>query len=301
MVRLARLLTTKAAARAFLVLALGVIGVVALATIAGAAEPKPWELGFQPPATPVKDRLSTFHDELLIIIALITAFVLGLLVYVIWRFNHRRNPVPSHTSHNTVIEMLWTVVPVVILIIIAIPSFKLMYYMDRVPNPEMTIKVTGHQWYWSYEYPDQGELTFDSNIIPEDQLKPGQKRLLDVDNPLVVPADTIIRVLVTGTDVIHSWFVPSFGVQEYAIVGRLNESWMKIEHPGTYYGQCNQICGVNHAFMPIKVEALSKEEFQHWLGDAKKKFVRHDDGIGAVRIAAAPDPAEAARPAPTGN
>lgn len=301
MVRLARLLTTKAAARAVLVLALGAIGVLALATIAGAAEPKPWELGFQPPATPVKDRLSIFHDELLIIIALITAFVLGLLVYVMWRFNHRRNPVPSHTSHNTVIEMLWTVVPVVILIIIAIPSFKLMYYMDRVPNPEMTIKVTGHQWYWSYEYPDQGELTFDSNIIPEDQLKPGQKRLLDVDNPLVVPADTIIRVLVTGTDVIHSWFVPSFGVQEYAIVGRLNESWMNIERPGTYYGQCNQICGVNHAFMPIKVEALSKDEFQHWLGDAKKKFARHDDGIGAVRVAAAPDPAEAARPAPTGN
>lgn len=301
MVRLTRLLTTKATARALLMLAFGVIGVLALATIAGAAEPKPWELGFQPPATPVKDRLSAFHDELLIIISLITVFVLGLLVYVMWRFNHRRNPVPSRTSHNTVIEMLWTVVPVVILIIIAIPSFKLMYYMDRVPNPEMTIKVTGHQWYWSYEYPDQGGLTFDSNIIPEDQLKPGQKRLLDVDNPLVVPADTIIRVLVTGTDVIHSWFVPSFGVQEYAIVGRLNESWMKIEHPGIYYGQCNQICGVNHAFMPIKVEALSKDAFQHWLGDAKKKFARHDDGTGAVRVAAVPDPAGAARPAPTGN
>jgi cytochrome c oxidase subunit II len=301
MVRLTRLLTTKATARALLALVLGVIGVLAVAAVAEAAEPKPWELGFQPPATPVKDRLSAFHDELLIIITLITVFVLGLLVYVMWRFNHRRNPVPSRTSHNTVIEMLWTVVPVLILIIIAIPSFKLMYYMDRVPNPEMTIKVTGHQWYWSYEYPDQGGLAFDSNIIPEDQLKPGQKRLLDVDNPLVVPADTIIRVLVTGTDVIHSWFVPSFGVQEYAIVGRLNESWMKIEHPGTYYGQCNQICGLNHAFMPIKVDALSKDAFQQWLGDAKKKFARHDDGTGAVRVAAVPDPAEAARAAPTGN
>jgi cytochrome c oxidase subunit II len=301
MVRLTRLLTTKAMARALLTSALGVIGSLSAATIAGAAEPKPWQLGFQPPATPVKDRLSAFHDELLIIITLITIFVLGLLVYVMWRFNQQRNPVPSRTSHNTVIEMLWTVVPVLILIIIAIPSFKLMYYMDRVPNPEMTIKVTGHQWYWSYEYPDQGGLTFDSNIIPEDQLKPGQKRLLDVDNPLVVPADTIIRVLITGTDVIHSWFVPSFGVQEYAIVGRLNESWMKIEHPGTYYGQCNQICGVNHAFMPIKVEALSKDAFQHWLGDAKKKFARHEDGTGAVRVAAVPDSAEAARVAPTGN
>src|ERR1700756_1541611 len=301
MVRLARLLTRKAAARAFLVLALGVIGVVALATIAGAAEPKPWQLGFQPPATPVKDRLSAFHDELLIIITLITIFVLGLLVYVMWRFNQQRNPVPSRTSHNTVIEMLWTVVPVLILIIIAIPSFKLMYYMDRVPNPEMTIKVTGHQWYWSYEYPDQGGLTFDSNIIPEKELKPDQKRLLDVDNPLVVPADTVIRVLVTGTDVIHSWFIPSFGVQEYAIVGRLNESWMKVEHEGTYYGQCNQICGVNHAFMPIKIEAVSKDSFQRWLVDAKKKFARRDNDTATVRVAAVPDPPDAARAAPAGN
>ena len=301
MVRFTRLLTTKAMARALLTSALGVIGTLAAATIAVAAEPKPWQLGFQPPATPVKDRLSAFHDELLIIITLITIFVLGLLVYVMWRFNQQRNPVPSRTSHNTVIEMLWTVVPVLILISIAIPSFKLMYYMDRVPNPEMTIKVTGHQWYWSYEYPDQGGLAFDSNIIPEDQLKAGQKRLLDVDNPLVVPADTIIRVTVTGTDVIHSWFVPSFGVQEYAIVGRLNESWMKIEHPGTYYGQCNQICGVNHAFMPIKVEAIPKDAFQRWLVDAKAKFARHDDGTGAVHVAAVPDPADAAHSAPIGN
>jgi cytochrome c oxidase subunit 2 len=289
-------------ARAVLVLALAVVGGAAIAAVAGAAEPKPWEIGFQPPATPVKDRLSALHNELLMpIITVITVFVLGLLVYVMWRFNHRRNPVPSRTSHNTVIEMLWTVVPVLILVIIAIPSFKLMYYMDRVPNPEMTIKVTGHQWYWSYEYPDQGGLVFDSNIIPEDQLKPSQKRLLDVDNPLVVPEDTIIRVLVTGTDVIHSWFVPSFGVQEYAIVGRLNESWMKIEHAGTYYGQCNQICGVNHAFMPIKVEAVSKDAFQHWLVDAKKKFARHDNGGEPVRLAAAPAATDAARSGPAGN
>jgi len=301
MVRFTMLLTTKAAARALLTLVLGIIGTTEVATVAVAAEPKPWQLGFQPPATEVMDRLSAFHDVLLIIITLIAAFVLGLLVYVMWRFNQQRNPLPSRTSHNTVIEMLWTVVPVLILISIAIPSFKLMYYMDRVPNPEMTIKVTGHQWYWSYEYPDQGGLVFDSNFIPEDQLKPAQKRLLDVDNPLVVPADTIIRVLVTGTDVIHSWFMPSFGVQEYAIVGRLNESWMKIDHPGTYYGQCNQICGVNHAFMPIKVEAMAKDAFQRWLVDAKKKFARRDDGTGAVRIAAIPDPLGAARPASAGN
>ena len=301
MLRLTKLLRTRAPARALPTLALGVVGTLMAAAGAEAAEPKPWQLGFQPSATEVMDRLSAFHDLLLIIITLIAAFVLGLLVYVMWRFNNQRNPLPSRTSHNTVIEMLWTVVPVLILISIAIPSFKLMYYMDRVPNPEMTIKVTGHQWYWSYEYPDQGGLAFDSNIIPEDQLKAGQKRLLDVDNPLVVPADTIIRVTVTGTDVIHSWFVPSFGVQEYAIVGRLNESWMKIEHPGTYYGQCNQICGVNHAFMPIKVEAIPKDAFQRWLVDAKAKFARHDDGTGAVHVAAVPDPADAAHSAPIGN
>ncbi|MBV8132167.1 MAG: cytochrome c oxidase subunit II [Alphaproteobacteria bacterium] len=302
MVRLTRLLTTKATARALLTLVLGVIGTLALAAMAGAAEPKPWELGFQPPATPVKDRLTAFHDYLLLpIITVIAVFVLVLLGIAMFRFSHRRHPVPTRTSHNTVIEMLWTVVPVLILIIIAIPSFKLMYYMDTVPNPEMTIKVTGHQWYWSYEYPDQGGLAFDSNIIPDDQLKPGQKRLLDVDNPLVVPENTTIRVLVTGTDVIHSWFVPSFGVQEYAIVGRLNESWMKIEHAGTYYGQCNQICGLNHAFMPIEVEAVSKDAFQHWLVDAKKKFARHDDGAGAVRVAAVLDPPDATSLASTGN
>ena len=281
------------------VLALAVIGTAALAALAWADAPQPWQLGMQAPATPVKDRLAAFNDELLVIICLITAFVLGLLLYVMVRFHHRRHPVPTRTSHNTVIEMLWTVVPVLILVIIAIPSFKLMYYMDRVPNPEMTIKVTGHQWYWSYEYPDQDGLTFDSHLIPEADLKPGQKRLLDVDNPLVVPVDTTIRVQVTGTDVIHSWFVPSFGVQEYAIIGRLNESWMKIEHSGVYYGQCNQICGINHAFMPIKVEAVSKDDFQRWLVDAKKKFARRNEPGDRVRVAAGqPD---TARPALAGN
>jgi len=302
MLRLTKLSTTRRApARSLVTVALGAAGALMAAADAGAAEPKPWQFGFQPPATEIMDRLSAFHDVLLIIITLIAAFVLGLLVYVMWRFNQQRNPAPSRTSHNTVIEMLWTVVPVLILVSIAIPSFKLMYFMDRVANPEMTIKVTGHQWYWSYEYPDQGGLTFDSNIVPEDQLKAGQKRLLDVDNPLVVPADTIIRVQVTGTDVIHSWFIPSFGVQEYAIVGRLNESWMKIDHPGTYYGQCNQICGVNHAFMPIKVEAMPKDAFQHWLVDAKKKFARRDDDTGAVRVAAIPDPPDAVGPASAGD
>src|SRR5262245_17495539 len=268
-------LTSKTAGKALMAVALALIGITAVTAVAWAEGPRPWELGMQPPATPVKERLAAFHDELLVIITLITIFVLGLLVFVIVRFHHQRHPVPTRTSHNTIIEMLWTVVPVLILVIIAIPSFKLMYYMDRVPNPDMTIKVTGHQWYWSYEYPDQGDLAFDSNLIPEADLKPGQKRLLDVDNPLVVPVDTTIRVLITGTDVIHSWFVPSFGVQEYAIVGRVNETWMKVEHDGVYYGQCNQICGINHAFMPIKIQAVSKDDFRNWLADAKKKFAHN--------------------------
>jgi cytochrome c oxidase subunit II len=301
MVWLRRLLNKEMAKRAFGVVSLAVIGIFATAAVAWAQAPRPWQLGMQAPATPVKERLSAFHDELLVIIFLITLFVLGLMLYVIVRFHHQRNPVPTRTSHNAVIEMLWTVVPVLILVIIAIPSFKLMYYMDRVPNPDMTIKVTGHQWYWTYEYPDQGGLSFDSNLIPDADLKPGQKRLLDVDNPLVVPVDTVIRVYVTGTDVIHSWFIPSFGVQEYAIVGRLNETWMKVQHSGVYYGECNQICGINHAFMPIKVEAVTKDDFQRWLVDAKKKYAHNGQSGDPARVAAASAVTEAARPAPAGN
>jgi cytochrome c oxidase subunit II len=272
MVRLTRTITRDAAVRAGVILFLALAGVAALAAGAWAAEPRDWELGMQPSATPVHERLAAFHDELLVIISLITVFVLGLLLYVMVRFHHTRNPVPTRTSHNTVIEILWTVIPVLILVVIAIPSFKLIYYMDRVPKAAMTVKVTGHQWYWSYAYPDQGGFEFNSNLISDNELKPGQKRLLDVDNPLVVPANENIRVQVTGTDVIHSWFVPSFGVQEYAIIGRLNESWFRIERPGTYYGECNQICGINHSFMPIKVVALAKPDFEKWLGEAKKKF-----------------------------
>jgi cytochrome c oxidase subunit II len=290
MLRLTNWLTTKRAARVLAVLVL-VIVAAALAGAAWAEAPRPWQIGMQPPATPVKERLNAFHNELLVIIFLIAGFVMALLLYVIVRFNHRRNPVPSHTSHNAVIEIIWTVAPVLILVIIAIPSFKLMYYMDRVPNPDMTIKVTGHQWYWSYQYPDQKELAFDSNLIQDADLKPGEKRLLDVDNPLVVPIHTNIRVLVTSTDVMHSWFVPAFGVQEYAIIGRLNESWFNVERADTYYGECNQLCGLNHAFMPIKIVALSKEDFQRWLAGAQKKFAHNQNGGNQVRIAGLAAPA----------
>jgi cytochrome c oxidase subunit 2 len=186
---------------------------------------------------------------------------------------------------------------VVILVLIAIPSFKLMYYMDRVPDAKMTIKVTGHQWYWQYEYPDQGNFGFNSNLIAEKDLKPGQPRLLEVDNPLVIPVDTTVRVQVAGTDVIHSWFVPSFGVQEYAVVGRLNEAWMHVDKEGTYYGECNQICGVNHAFMPIEIKAVSKSDFDKWLADAKTKFAAApvDEGTTKVAVAAGVAPAAAGR------
>jgi cytochrome c oxidase subunit 2 len=237
-----------------------------------AAEPRNWQLGMQSPVTPVKHAINDLHNLLLIIIFAISAFVLGLLLYVIVRFRASRNPVPTRTAHNTVIEVLWTVVPVLILVIIAIPSFRLMYFMDRVPDAEMTIKVVGNQWFWTYSYPDQGDLSFASNIIQPADLKPGEKRLLDVDNPLVVPVDTNIRVLITGVDVMHSWFIPSFGIQFYAYPGRTNETWMRVESPGTYYGQCNQICGINHAFMPIKVVAVAKPEFEQWLVGAKQKF-----------------------------
>jgi cytochrome c oxidase subunit 2 len=266
---------------------LAVIAAVLAASHARAAgAPRDWELGFRPPATPVMQRLEAFHDYLILpIIFAIATFVLGLLLYVIVRFSARRNPVPSRTTHNTVIEMTWTIVPVLILVIIAIPSFKLMYYMDAAEHPQMTVKVTGHQWYWSYEYPDQGKLSFDSNMVRDASLKPGQERLLTADNPLVVPANTTITVLVTSTDVIHSWFVPEFGVQEYAVPGRVNHAWFRIERPGTYYGQCNQLCGINHAYMPIEIRAVSKQDFQSWLKGAKQKFAE-DAPKSGLRLAA---------------
>ena len=269
-----------------------------LALSGGAAladQPHPWQLGFQDAATPITERIHEFHDVLLVIIFVISIFVFGLLDYVMVRFNHRSHPAPTRTTHNTVVEVLWTVVPVLILVTIAIPSFKLMYYMDRVPDAKMTIKVTGHQWYWEYSYPDQDNLDFNSNLVADKDLQPGQPRLLEVDNPLVIPVNTTVRVQVAGSDVIHSWFVPSFGVQEYAVVGRLNEAWMRVNNVGTYYGECNQICGVNHAFMPIKVVVLSEADFQKWLTTAKTKFAtaRPADEDATQMAAAVAEPAKA--------
>jgi cytochrome c oxidase subunit 2 len=272
----------------------GLSGAAALALSGGAAfadQPEPWQFGFQTPATPITERIQHFHDALLVLIFAISLLVFGLLIFVMVRFNHRSHPVPTRTSHNTVIEVLWSVVPVLILAMIWVPSMKLMYYMDRVPDSKMTIKITGHQWYWEYTYPDNGNIDFNSNQIADKDLKPGQPRLLEVDNPLVIPVGTNIRVQVAGSDVIHSWFVPSFGVQEYAVIGRLNEAWMNVLHTGTYYGECNQICGVNHAFMPIKVVVLSQADFDKWLTDAKTKFSSLEkprEGDATQMAAAAP-------------
>ena len=267
--------------------AMAVIGILGIA-FAGAAlatEPHPWQLGMQEPGSIVKDYLQHFHNMLLWIITIITVFVLGLLIYTVIRFRASASPTPTRTSHNTLLEIAWTAIPVLILVVIAIPSFKLLYLGDRTPNPEMTLKVTGHQWYWSYEYPDQGDFKFDSYMVAESDIKPGMRRLLEVDNKVVVPVGTNVRLLIAGSDVIHSFFIPSLGVQIYAMPGRLNEAWVNVDRPGVYYGQCNQICGVNHAYMPIAVEALSKADFAKWVEDAKKKFAQGSDD-GRVTVAA---------------
>ena len=258
-----------------------------LSARAFAEEPYDWQLGWQPAASPVREHIDALHNVLLVVITLITLFVLGLLLYVMFRFSAKRHPVPSKITHNTVIEIIWTLVPVLILVAIAVPSFKLLYYMDKNPHATMTIKITGHQWYWSYEYPDQGHLSFNSNMLDADTTKKeGKPRLLAVDNPVVVPVGTVVRVLVAGTDVIHSWFVPAVGVQEYAMPGRTNEAWLQIDRPGVYYGQCNQICGINHPFMPIEIHAVSQDDFAKWVDGAKKQFGRNDRGGGALQFAA---------------
>lgn len=250
-----------------------------LTVVAGPAladKPHPWQMNFQDAATPVAESLRSLHDGLLIVITAITLFVTALLAYVMVRFRESRNPVPSKTAHNTTIEVLWTVLPVLILVGIAIPSFRLLYLQDRVENPEMTIKAIGRQWYWSYEYPDHGNFTFDSYMVKDADLKPGQMRLLEVDNQVVVPVDTNVRLYTTASDVLHAWTIPAFGIKIDAVTGRLNESWFRVTKPGTYYGQCSELCGVGHAFMPITVRAISKAEFEQWIAEARGKFNKAD-------------------------
>jgi cytochrome c oxidase subunit 2 len=247
--------------------------------------PRNWQLGFDPAASPTMARIVEFHDLLLIIITLITIFVLGLLLFVMYRFSEKRNPNPTRTTHNTIIEVLWTVVPVIILMVIAIPSFKLLYYADRAEDAEMTIKVIGHQWYWSYEYPDHGNFTFDALMVPTEDLQEGQHRLLDTDNYVVLPVNTKIRLLITADDVLHAFALPAMGVKLDAVPGRINETWVEITREGTFYGQCSEICGTGHTFMPIAVKAVSKEDYAAWIETAKKEFARVDDPAAATRVA----------------
>jgi len=268
------------------------LSVVAMGAFAGSGEaaaqaPRPWQIGMQAAHSPVQQSIESLHDLVLIIVTLITLFVAGLLGWVMFRYNVRRHPNPSQTSHHTGLEVAWTVIPVLILVVIAIPSFRLVYFEDRTQHADLTIKVTGHQWYWEYTYPDSGGLNFSSYMVPEDQLKPGQLRLLDVDNQLVVPAGKNIRILTTSADVIHSFFIPSLGVQRYAIPGRTIETWVNVDKPGDYYGECNQICGTNHSMMPISIKALAPEAFTAWVAQAKTKFSEAlPAGEAGVRLAA---------------
>lgn len=239
--------------------------------------PRPWQMYYQEPVTPVMDHLYDFHHLLLMIEGGIVFLVSALLIFVMIRFRARKNPIPSRVAHNTVLEMIWTVIPVFILAVIAFPSFKILYMMDVTPKADLTIKAIGNQWYWTYEYPDHN-IRFDSNMLAENQIKPGQFRLLEVDHRVVVPIHTNIRIITTSSDVVHSWAVPAFGVKRDSVPGRLNETWFNVRKEGVYYGQCSELCGVRHGFMPIVVEAVSKDKFNQWLAQKKSAPQTHRGG-----------------------
>jgi len=239
-------------------------------------KPEPWQINFQPAASPVMENIEDFHRLLVWIITAVSLFVLALLIWIIVRYNRRANPTPSKTEHNTLLEVVWTIVPVIILVIIAIPSFKLLYYEADIPKPDLTIEAIGKQWFWSYQYPQQ-KFQFDSQGLSDaDAAKRGEPRLLGVDNIIVVPVNKVVKVVTTGADVIHSWAVPSFGVKMDAVPGRLNETWFKATQTGVFYGQCSELCGARHAFMPIEVKVVSQSDYDSWLAGAKKKFAAID-------------------------
>jgi len=252
---------------------------------AQAAQPLPWEIGLQPAATPVMANIHSFHDAMLVLLALISGFVLLLLVYVIYRFNANANPVPTRTTHNTLVEVVWTVVPVLILIAIAIPSFRLLYFQREIPKADMTLKITGNQWNWTYDYPDNGAISLTAFVKQRADLKEGEPYLLTADTPVVVPVDKIVRIIVTASDVIHSWAMPAFGVKIDAVPGRLNEDWFKAEKVGTYFGQCSELCGKDHAFMPIMVQVVPEADFTAWAAKAKSAGVDEAQKYLAARLA----------------
>ncbi len=236
-----------------------------------------WQLSFQNPATDLMGSVVGLHNIILIVMTLVTLFVLFLLFYVSFRFSAKRNPIPSTTTHNTVVEVLWTAIPIVILVVLAIPSFKLLYQQEKSESYDMTVKVIGHQWYWEYEYPDHGDFYFESYMVQEQDLEEGDLRLLTVDNPLVIPANKNIQILITAGDVLHSWAVPSMGLKTDAVPGRLNETWVNVKEPGIYRGQCSEICGSGHGFMPVVVKVLPEREFMAWANEAKNNYAINED------------------------
>ena len=249
----------------------------------------PWQIWLQEPASPTADRIVAFNMQLLIIETLIVLFVLGLMAYIAWRFNAKRNPVPSKTSHNTMLEVVWTIIPVFILIGITVPSIKHLYFADHIEEADMTLKVIGNQWYWTYEYPDHGNFSFDSLPIADEDLQEGQPRLLAVDNKVILPVETNVRLLMTSNDVIHNWALPSLSVKLDTVPGRINETWTRIhgKYVGkTIYGMCSELCGVNHGFMPIAIEAVSKEDFEKWVKKAQEEFASKEPAkVQPVKVA----------------
>ncbi|MDE1987231.1 MAG: cytochrome c oxidase subunit II [Alphaproteobacteria bacterium] len=262
--------------------------VAALASLANAAVAAPynWEMDMQAAASPVMAQIEDFHRLLLYIITAICIFVAALLIWVMIRYNQRANPVPSKTHHNTLLEVAWTGIPVIILVLIAIPSFRLLYFEADIPKPAVTIEAIGKQWFWTYAFPKDGNFQFDSYMLTDAQAKKaGEPRLLGVDNPIYVPVNKVVEIDTTGADVIHSWAVPAFGVKMDAIPGRINRTWFKATKMGTYYGECSELCGANHAFMPIEVKVVSEADYQAWLAAAKKKYAANDEP-DAIRVAA---------------
>jgi cytochrome c oxidase subunit 2 len=265
------------------------VAVASGAAIAGwassaAAVPKNWAFGFQPPASPVMQHIADFHDELLWIITAVCVFVLVLLLWTVVRYNQRTNPSPSKVQHNTTLEVAWTILPVVILVVIAVPSFRLLYFEADIPKSDVFIKAVGKQWFWTYEFPRNGDFQFDSLGLSNPAAdKAHEPHLLGVDNPIEVPVNEVVEIVTTGADVIHSWALPEMGVKMDAIPGRLNHTWFKATQIGTFYGECSELCGARHAYMPIEVKVVSEPDYEAWVAAARKKYASND--TGATRLA----------------
>lgn len=253
---------------------------------ASAQQPEPWQMNFQDAHSSLMEQMVSFHDFLLFLIFAITLFVLGLMLYTVFRFSEKRNPTPSKTTHNTLIEVMWSVIPIFLLVVIGLFSLPLLFDSDDTVDADLTIKVIGRQWYWSYEYPDHGDFTFDAFVIPDDEIKPGQLRLLSTDENLVLPIGKKIRVLVTSSDVLHAFAMPALGSKIDAVPGRTNELWFDIDEVGMYYGQCSELCGSGHAFMPIAIQAVTQAEFDAWVAQAREHYAEAEDGLSPrpVRI-----------------